>query len=128
MNIEALHKAINKRRNGANFFVRHPLFRSVAYSDGVQEVAVAGCHWLIDILASELPEKFKLNSDVSSFCVIQVRVDQSLAQITAEFEDGVIAWKRVIEWTDLPDGVITLYMADDQDGPSPYRIRLPTEF
>ena len=128
MNIEALHKAINESRNGANFFVRHPLCRSVAYSDGVQEVAQAGCWWLIDILSSELPEKFKLNSDVSSFCVIQVRVDQSRAQITAEFEDGVIAWKRVIEWTDLPDGVITLYMADDQDGPSPYRIILPTEW
>lgn len=128
MNIEALHKAINESRNGANFFVRHPLCRSVAYSDGVQEVGEAGAYWLIDKIASELPEKFKLNSDVSSFCVIQVRVDQSRAQITAEFEDGVIAWKRVVEWTDLPDGVITLYMADAQEGTWPYRIILPTEW
>ena len=55
MNTEALHKAINEVRNGANFFVRHPLCRNVLYSDGVQEVAETGYYWLLGILATELP-------------------------------------------------------------------------
>lgn len=127
MNTEALHKAINEVRNGANHFVRHPLCRSVLYSDGVQEVAEAGCYWILDILASELTAVFKKNEDVSSLCVIKVRADGGRAQLTAEFDDDVIAWKKVIDVTDLPDGVFMLLMADDQDGPSPYKIILISE-
>lgn len=127
MNTEAFLKSLNESRNGANFFVRHPLCRNVAYSDGVKEIAEAGCYWLLDILASELPAKFKENKDVSNFCVITVRAKGSKAVITGEWDDGVVGWKRAIDWTDLPDGNFNLYMADDQDGPTPYRIILPSE-
>lgn len=127
MNIEALHKAINEVRNGANFFVRHPLCRNVQYSDGVQEVAKEGCYWVLELLATELPDKFKLNEEVSNQCIIKVRANGSRAQITAEFDDGIIAWRKAVEYTDLPDGVITLLMADDKDGPSPYKIILISE-
>ena len=128
MNTEAFHKAYFESRNGANFFVRHPLCRNVAYSDGVKEIGESGTWWLIDILASEMPAKFKENKALSNLCVITVKVKASKAAITGEWDDGVVGWKRDIDWTDLPDGNFNLYMADDQDGPTPYRIILPSEW
>lgn len=127
MNTEKFHQALNEFRNGANFFVRHPLCRNVAYSDGVVELAEAGCYWLIDILATELPTVFKKSEDISSQCIVKVRVAKNHATLTGEFEDNVVAWSRAIEFTDLPDGTFNLLMADEGEGTTPYRIILMTE-
>ena len=73
MDIEKFTKAYGESRNGANHFVRHPLARNFAYSDGVQECAECGLYWLLDILATELPAYFKRNEDVSNQCIVKVK-------------------------------------------------------
>lgn len=127
MNTELFQKAYGAIRNGANFFVRHPLVGRFAYSDGVQECAECGLYWMLDILATELPAAFRANVDVSNQCIVEVVAKGSKAQIRAEFEDGVLAWKRDIGYTDLPDGTWQFLVADD-GGPTPYRMCLISEY
>jgi hypothetical protein len=128
MNIEAFTKAYNESRNGCNQFFRHPLARRFAYSDGVKDCADAGCHWLLDILATELPPVFKVNEGVSNMASIHVVAKDSRAVIRAEFQDDLVAWKRDIEYTDLPNGNWCFLISDEREGPTPFRMILVTEW
>lgn len=130
MNTEKFLTAYNEFRNGCNNFVRHPLARSFAYSDGVEECAEAGCYWLLDILAAELPTEFKKNEEVSNMCIVTVTAKGGKADIEARFTDEVLAWSRHIDMTDLPDGEWLFYIGDDgpDAGPTPYRMILPQEY
>ena len=128
MNQEEFKRVYTESRNGANGFFRHPLCRTVAYSDGVKDLAETGCYWLLDILASELPSEFRKNEKVSNTCVVTVCVELGKAKITAEFEDGDVAWSKAGVWTDLPEGEWKLYVADEYEGPTRYRIILLTEY
>ena len=117
----------SESRNGANQFYRHPLARNFACSDGVKELAETGCWWLIDILATELPAEFRKNPD-NAFCIVKVAVKDHAALITGEFTDNVVAWKKVIHMTDMPEGAWLFYVSDDKEPPTPYRMILPSEY
>ncbi len=126
MDTEAFKAAYAASRNGTNHFVRHPLVRVFHYSDGVQECAKAGCYWLLDILATELP-KFMAKRPDQYICVVVVTAAGGTAEILGELEDGdTKPYKRHIEITDMPDGKWTFYVTDDGDGV--YRCILPTEY
>ena len=128
MNTEKFKEIYAESRNGANSFYRHPLCRNVAFSAGVQDLADTGCHWLIDILVSELPAVFVKNEDVSNRCIVTVSVGHSKAVIRAEFQDDVVAWTRKVDYTDMPDGEWSFFVADEYGGPSRYRLILLTEY
>ena len=117
--------AYNASRNGANEFYKHSLVRKFIYSDGVHDCAIAGCYWLLDILATELPKQFAINKDISHACLITVIVRNSKASINAEFVDGAIAWSKAIDFTDLPAGDWKFYIAYE-DGL--YRMILLSEY
>ena len=117
----------NETRNGTDGFTRHPLVRSFAYSDGVRELADLGCHWLLDTLATELPAEFRKNPD-DLLCIVKVAVKDHAAVITGEFTDDVVAWRKVIHMTDMPDGEWIFYVADDREPPTPYRMILANEY
>jgi hypothetical protein len=128
MNIEKFKTAYNEFRNGCNNFIRHPLARNFAYSDGVGECADAGCHWLLDILATELPPVFKMNEHVSNMVSIHVKVKDGAAVIRAEFEDDLTAWKRQIDWTDMPEGTWNFLVSNEPQAPAPFRMILVSEY
>lgn len=129
MDTEKFKAAYNASRNGCNEFIRHPLARSFAYTDGAQECAEAGCYWLIDILATELPAEFRKQNNVPSTCVVTVAVAKHKAVIRAEFEDGVVAWSKKIDMTDMPDGDWQFYLADEgPDTNARYRCILLSEY
>lgn len=111
VNTEAFIKAYKESRNGASFFVRHPLVRSFLFSDGMKECAEAGCYWLLDILATEIqPNQFKEKQ--STFCIVQVAVKDQKCEITGEFfEDDPTPYKKQITYTDLPEGTWNFYLA-----------------
>ena len=116
MNTQAFIAAYRESRNGANHFVRHPLVRSFIYSDGVQQCAEAGGYWLLDILATELPQQFKLHPD-GYLCIVKVTVRDQSATIVGEFQDGdPDPYRRKVDYTDLPEGEWMFYLSDDGDG------------
>lgn len=129
MDTEKFKAAYNESRNGCNQFIRHPLARQFAYTDGVQACAEAGCYWLIDILATELPAEFRKQNNVPSTCVVTVAVAKHKAVIRAEFEDGVVAWSKKIDMTGMPDGDWQFYIADEgPDTDARYRCILLSEY
>lgn len=127
MDAEKFSRIYHRTRNGCNDFIRHPLGRSFAYSDGVQDLAETGCYWLLDILATELPIEFKRNKEVSPFCTLTVISAKRKAKLTASFTKGVVAWSKDIGYTDMPDGEWIFFINDD-GGPTPYRMILPNEY
>ena len=111
MNTTDFLAAYHANRNGTETFTRHPLVRNFAMSDGVREIADAGCWWLFDILATELPAKMRKASAASA--MVETRVAKGKAHITAEFIDGQVDWARKIDYTDLPDGSWKVYITND---------------
>ncbi|MDO9252595.1 MAG: hypothetical protein Q7U48_13730 [Hydrogenophaga sp.] len=118
MDSSAFAKAYNKIRNGTDGFHFSPLLRRFLYSDGVKECADAGCHWLLDILGSELPKVFRYRLPHQSALIIEVAVsDKSVAVITGKFSDDLPPqYRRKVDWTDLPAGTWQFYVSDDGDG------------
>ena len=129
MNQDEFKRVYNENRNGCNYFVRHPLMPSFAYSDGVQDLADTGCYWLLDILSTELPAEFRKNEEVANSCIVTATVKAGKVDLTAEFEDGVVAWSRKDIWTDMPAGEWKINVADQ--GPevdARYRAILLSEY
>lgn len=128
MNADKFKAVYNESRNGCNAFIRHPLVRQFAYSDGVQAMAETGCYWLLDILATELPAQFRKHEEESNTCVVTVKVTGSKAVIEAEFLDGRVAWSKPVDFTDMPEGEWKFYVVDEGHGATPYRMILLTEY
>lgn len=125
MNTEAFIKAYKESRNGASFFVRHPLVRSFLYSDGMKECAEAGCYWLLDVLATEIQSK-QFKEKQSTLCIVQVVVKNQKCEITGEFFDGDSSpYSKHVPYTDLPEGTWNFYLSYEDDKVICY---LPSEY
>lgn len=112
MNVEAFTNAYNESRNGANHFYKNPLYPKFLYSDGVQQLAEAGCYWLIDILGTELPIEFYKRVDADT-CIVKITAKNGKAVLVGEFQDNdPTAWRKFIETTDLPNGEWKLFVFD----------------
>lgn len=110
MDIEKFKQVYSESRNGTDGFTRHPLSRGFIYSNGVEECAETGCYWLLDIMATELPGWFQKRTEHT--CLVVVRVDaKGAATISFEFQDGVSAYTKPINWTDMPQGVWNFYVS-----------------
>jgi hypothetical protein len=114
MDTEAFKRAYGAGRNGTNAFHFNPLFRHFQYSDGVKECVDAGCHWLLDKLATELPGVFRRNPD-DTLLIVKVTVAHCTAKIEGTFHDDQPApnYSATIVWTDLPDGEWTFAVYKD---------------
>lgn len=104
--------AYNESRNGANFFVRHPLARRFQYSDGVQQLAEAGAYWLLDILATECPQALRKSGEPTG--LVEVQVEDSKAEIALSVaDDAPPIWTKKIPYTDLPKGIWSFELVDE---------------
>lgn len=131
--LQILKDILTQSRNGANKLIRHPLFRRMRYSDGVQEIAdQLGTYWLLDIIATECAGKFIAAYDAQQVGVamIEVKVEKSVAHLSMTFVDGHPAvWHRKVNYTDLPDHTWTLALgADSEGGATTCNLILITEY
>lgn len=124
MNIDAFKTAYAESRNGANYFVRHWAVRSFQYSDGVKQCADAGCHWLLDIVATECPKPLRASNEVMGFLSVRVVNSKANIQLTVD-DDAPPVWERRVDFTDLPDGSWKFFLADEGNR---FAFILPTEY
>lgn len=124
MNIELFHSTYNMSRNGANDMTRHSLVRSFIFSDGVMDLCDAGgCYWLLDILATELPQVLRAKREHMG--VIECAVADNKAALRMTGGGDAVLWTRKIGYTDMPPGDWTFYLTDDGDTRT---LILPTEY
>jgi hypothetical protein len=109
---------------GTENYYRHPLTRTVTYTDGVQYFAEkAGAYWLLDILATEVAPIARKMDDI---LVAKVNVSDNQAVMFAD--DGTTeVWKRKIEFTDLEDGMWKFYVSPGGPGGT-IVVFLPSEY
>lgn len=116
MNIANFLNSYNQTRNGVNARIRHPLVRNFVYSDGVAECADAGCHWLLDIVATEGIDFMRKNAAVfNGVGFVRVEVSDQSCEIYVESDVHSEEWNRTIEFTDLPDGTFQFMLTDEGD-------------
>ena len=127
MDTEKFLKAYNESRNGCNNFVRNPLYPKFLYSDGVQECAEAGCYWLLTMAATELPAVIRSSGEALATLTVVVSKGRALLSLSG-FGDRPLPWKRSIDYTDMPSGEWVFLIADEQEGPSPFRMVLVSEW
>ena len=123
MNVEQFTKAYSESRNGANQFYRHSLNRNFVYSDGVQECAEAGCYWLVDIAATEIPAVLRKKGETLGTFVAEVK--KGVARLTCTGSGDVKLWGRKIDYTDLPEGRWVFFIGEDS---SRYTMILRSEY
>ena len=115
--------AYKESRNGTDGFTRS-FVRSFLLSDGVKECADAGCHWLTDIAATELPKALRKTAE-SLGCLL-VTVKNKKAKLILTGSGDVKLWAKDVSYTDMPEGGWMFYVADDGDGT--VKMILPTEY
>jgi hypothetical protein len=123
MNTEQFINAYNESRNGANYFLRHGLVRKFQFSDGVRQCAEAGCYWLLDIFATE--SAMVLRKKQENFGVLTVKVKESKATMTMTGSGDVRLWRKVIDYTDMPEGNWVFYLSDEGER---FALILPKEY
>ncbi len=113
MNKAAFLKAYHEGgRNGASCFYNHPMVKSFQYSNGVQECAEAGCYWLLDIAATELPKAMRAHGEANAFLEVGVWNARALLRLTVDDAKPAI-WSKVISYTDMPEGRWVFELGDE---------------
>ena len=95
---------------GNEHWYRHPLMRSVLYTDGAKYVAdAAGAYWLLDEIAFAQAER-KIAAEDFQVWTLSVNAD---ATATLSCEDGNdhVVCAKVIPYTDFPAPGIALWLA-----------------
>lgn len=123
MNAEKFKSAYSESRNGTDGFTRS-FVRTFLLSDGVKECAEAGCYWLTDIAATELPKALRKTAE--SLGCLRVKVGKGKAKMILTGSGDVKLWSKSIAYTDMPDGDWMFYIANDGDGV--IKMILPTEY
>lgn len=112
MDDKAFLKAYNESRNGCNYFVQHSLVRKFQYSDGVQECAEAGCYWLVDIAATELPKAMRSSQVEHAMLEVSVKGGKAIMKLTHQDKSPPV-WSKDIDWTDMPEGEYVFEIVDE---------------
>lgn len=126
MNTEKFKQVYTESRNGCNEFIRHPLVRSFAVSDGVRDLADTGVWWLLDIAATEIPAVLTGRGGYQGTFKAVVKDGRALLNFSVDDDDR--SWEKRIDWTDLPDGEWQFLIANEGYGDSPFRMILITEY
>jgi hypothetical protein len=96
---------------GTTNWYRHPLVRSVLYTDGVHFIAErAGAYWLVDEIALAQGAAPALSGE--EFQTWTLIVDATAAILHCEDGNGRVLLEKRIEYTDFPEPGIKLYFTD----------------
>lgn len=120
-----------RHHSGSEQVFRHPLARSVTYTEGVREFAEnagGGAYWLLDILATE-PSILKLSGD-GGMAFARLQVDGNRARLEVnDGNDSPPIYTRDLDHTDCPPGLWLFYLCATEVGEKPVTmILLPSEY
>lgn len=105
---------------GTTTWWRHPLMKTITYTDGVKHLAEkGGAYWLIDEIATNQLLAVIRKESFQTW-KLQVKPNNS-AILRCEDGDGRVVWKKEIEYTDFPLEEITVWMTGGV-------IMLPSEY
>lgn len=116
MNIEAFLEAYNESRNGANEFYKYPVVPKFHYSDGVRDCARAGCYWLLDIAATELPAKMHKHGETRAILEVRVAKNGACHMTLTVDDDKPAIWSKHAPYTDMPEGAWFFELGDAGGG------------
>jgi hypothetical protein len=104
---------------GTEYWYRHPLVRTVTYTDGARYVAEHGAFWLLDIIATSqvIPA---VRAESFQTWKLSVQPDRT-GIVTCEDGNKNEVYRQQLEFTDFPLPEVTFYFADNV-------ILLPTEY
>lgn len=98
---------------GTENWYRHPIVRTVIYTDGIKFLAEqAGAYWLIDEIAFSQSLK---NVKAEEFQVWKLSVDleKSRGVLTCDDGNNNIIYKKHIQYTDFPLDEIRIYFVNN---------------
>lgn len=113
MNVEKFLSVYNERRNGANQFYKHPLVRNFHYSDGVRDLALTGCYWMLDVAATEIPAAMRKHEEIHGILEVTVSLAQTCRMELTVDDDKPAIWKKLVGPTTLPVGTWLFELADE---------------
>lgn len=117
---QTLSAAALSQFTGTEQWYRHPLVRTVLYTDGAQYVAeTGGAYWLLDELAfsQAIPA---IKAEAFQFWRLKVGPDRK-AVLSCEDGNGQPVYSKSLEYTDFPLPEIVFYVIDNV-------ILLPSEY
>lgn len=116
-----LTKADLAQFTGTETWYRHPLVKTVLYTDGAQYVAEAGgAYWLLDEIAFAQKSIEAVAAEGFQFWKLKVSADQT-AILTCEDGNGTQVYTKVLTYTDFPLSEIAFYFTNNV-------ILLPSEY
>ncbi len=113
MTKETLTKADLAQFTGTEQWYRHPLVRSLLYTDGIKYMATkAGAYWLIDEIAFMQQHPGVKNQ---SFQVwkLKVNLEKSTALLICEDGNYNRVFEKKISFTDFPLDEITIWLTEN---------------
>lgn len=112
MSRHTLSKADLLQFTGTECLWRHPLVRTVAYTDGARHVAQqGGAYWLLDELALAQAHP-AVKAEPFQVWTLTVSEDRR-ARLVCDDGNGRIVLEQAIAWTDFPLDEMVLYFTDD---------------
>lgn len=121
MTYPRLSAADLRQFTGTETWYRHPLVRSVLYTDGAKYVADhGGAYWLLDAIACAQLGETRVAREPFQLWTLQVHADHT-ATLTCEDGNGTTVFTQALALTDFPLDEIALYCTDNV-------ILLPSEY
>jgi len=106
---------------GTETWYRHPLVKTVLYTEGAQYVAeTGGAYWLLDEIAFAQKSVQAVAAEDFQFWKLTVKPDQT-AILSCEDGNGGKVFSKSIEYTDFPLPEIAFYFTNNV-------ILLPSEY
>lgn len=116
-----LTKADLAQFTGTETWYRHPLVKTVLYTDGAQYVAEAGgAYWLLDEIAFAQKAVTAVAAEGFQLWKLTVKPDRT-ATLVCEDGNGRKVFSKAIEYTDFPLPEIAFYFTNNV-------ILLPSEY
>lgn len=115
MDTKKFLSAYHQGRNGCNALIRHPIALGglFVYSDGVKELADAGCYWMLDIVATECLVPLRASGSPTAILRVAVGRDEKALMDLTIADNKPAIWMRAIEYTDMPPGVWVFELVDE---------------
>lgn len=109
----SLNAALLGKFTGTLHWYRHPLFRSVIYTDGVKYVADEGqAYWLIDEIAAAVIGEPCVSAEPFQVWTLKVAPNYS-AVLSCEDGNYNLVYVKNIDFTDFPLEEITLWYSNN---------------
>lgn len=114
MSNDKLTEAELNQFTGSEHWYRHPLVRSILFTDGAKYLAdKAGAYWLLDEIALAQRGEKAVAAEEFQVWKLTVDLDRHSARLTCDDGNGRIVFEKAIEYTDFPLAEISLWFTNN---------------